>query len=274
MPRKIYGSTDSKGKTIDFDSISDKEYNKRTGKYIVRIRTQSESASFKDVMKIVERYPNWVEDKLRFVVFEEANIDLYNLIDLTRRWKVFRLIIDGNEYEREEVDRIVETLYCEYKDQCNGICMHYKSYYFFNNKRLDEIIELMNQSEFSWDIMRLLERENWAKQNKDEENEYYLIDKEDCKREIKDYLRFEEEFCPIYDPKKIDEILEDVPEKITNTRRITFIQNEQLTEEEIEARNKERKTIFLTEEQMDIIAKKISEEMEIILKKLLKEIKK
>lgn len=281
MSRKIPTGT-TKVRRIDFEDEEITEEIKTEGKYKVRIVTKSSSASFPDVMKIVNKYPNYVEDDLRYVIFDELNDDLEELIDLSSSWKVFRFYIDGEIIKKDNLFRIKEALFCEYRNNCDGICTQSTGSYNrmgnYESINIYRLIDNINNIDLEdrWSVRNILEREKCVKKTENDEETKYFIDLDMLKDEIQNKYSIFSKYCNLFDFDKIIEQLDKIETQFVVKKDIEYISSEDSVlyiDEESDDFGSELNGQFLTlsEDQMDLLAQKIGKEMEKVLKKLMKE---
>ena len=281
MSRKIpTGST--KGRRIDFEDEKKKDEILTEGKYKVRIVTKSSSASFPDVMKIVERNENYIEDELRYVIFNEINDDLRELVDLSSSWKAFRLIIEDEIIKKDEIYQVKKALFCEYKIDCEGICSQevgsynrMGQYSSINIYRLVDEIDKIDLEDL-WSVRRLLENNRWVKKTENNKEIIYEIDLEKLIEEINEKYLYFAKYCDIYNYDKILDQLNKLRTQFVIQKEIRsdYISREEFedyTDDEFEDSVEGGELIVLSEDQMDLLAKKIGIEMEKVLRKIMKE---
>lgn len=283
MSRKIpVGSI--KGRKIDFDLEEDtKSYD---SKYTIRMYKKHTSTTFADAMSIVKKYPNSSDENFLFVYFNEANDDMKNLLMLAKAWKVFKFYINDKEIPKEEIDIISNTLFCEHKEYCEGICYNdvrflYKGdRYWFS--QYDIISELTDTSELNrWDAENHLGNKPWSEKKEMKTQIKYTINKDKLFEILDDLYTLTKQNCEVYN---IDKVYEEI-QKIEKEIKIPLYQSystihqssledkrEFIDDYSDDTINTEKgNIILLSDEQIKALAKEISKEMEKVLVKLMKD---
>jgi len=283
LSRKIpTGST--KGRRIEFDTEKEEDLAKKEGKYKVRIVTKSSSASFPDVMRIVNRYSSYIEDELRYVIFDDVSDDLEELIDLSSSWKVFRFYIDDEMIKKDDLYHVKRALFCEFKNECDGICSQSVGSYNRMGEHVSinvyTLLDRINNIDLEdmWSVRRILEKKRWVKKTENSKEIKYVVDLEKLEDEVNSKYSFFTKYCNLYDNNKIHQEISKIKTKYVINKalsddHISVEDFEAHMDEEIESISSDEVKQYLTlsEEQMDLLAKKISKEIEKVLKKLMKD---
>ncbi|MGC9781336.1 MAG: hypothetical protein HZR80_18995 [Candidatus Heimdallarchaeota archaeon] len=283
MSRKIpTGST--KGRRIEFTSEEETK-DMIKGKYEIHIgkRSAKSSSYYPDVKKIIEKY-SYDEDKYYFYVsINELNDDLKNLLSIARWWKAFKLFINGNNIERKDVHLIYKILYCEFKSDCEGICFHPISTMYKGERSEYSVYKLIKKlkeiHDEGWNLEYYLRNKRWSKKSENEKEKKYQINKSLLIEEIQGSYSLVDDYCDIYDFEKMKKELDSIKTKFSFPKyfseNVEYETDNNMEDNDLSQENGKfqikQQVLFLPEEQIDLLAKKIGKEMEKVLKKLMKD---
>lgn len=88
---------------------------------------KSKRVDFLDALEVIERSNHTKDENFYYVSYNEANRDAKFLFNDVWRFKATRVWVDGKEILKEEKysERSIDnTIFCPYKEKCEGLCMH------------------------------------------------------------------------------------------------------------------------------------------------------
>lgn len=109
----------------------------------IRFNSRSESVNILDALEIAKR--NTSETKrqakreLCYVYFDGLTKDFINLAKLVGSLKGSKVVLDGEEISRRELNKIKGMDDCHYKGECNGICLYVR----IGKTRLYQVLKSM-----------------------------------------------------------------------------------------------------------------------------------
>jgi len=283
VPEKI--PVAKKSKKIEFEIEKQQDAEISNGKYMIRMYKKHPSATFADAMNIVKDYTNWTDDHFLYVVFNEANDDFENLLSLAKAWKVFKFFIDDEEIKKDDINQINDVLFCEHQDYCEGICflstriLHkgYRSWVTL----YDLVKKLQNtKDKDNWEFQSYFRDMPWTQKKEMKTKIKYIIDKEKLIEILDTSYSIVKKYCELYNFNKIKEEIQKIDNEYTHSG-FGIIHSKSYHFEEIEEdesiniketiKDTSNNYVMLTDEQINLLAKRIGIEMEKVLKKVLKE---
>ncbi|MFW9853710.1 MAG: hypothetical protein ACFFFG_01525 [Candidatus Thorarchaeota archaeon] len=238
-------------------------------KYGVRLPLKSHAARFADIERIIQGYPHRKEGRFQFITFYDLNIDLENVLGMARSLSAFKFYVDGNEIPKSKTSAIQRVLFCEYKNQCQGVCMrsaiwHPTSYQGFS---VPDILHLiLAETYFEPDIADLKEmayigqKAGWISFETTKTHNITHINPTKLLSTVKNGLSLECSYCPIIKWEEIEKQVQEIPPDRLHIETDLEGEEGETTVEPI--------LVSFTEEQIDLLVAKISTKMQHVFRDL------
>ncbi|MCE7748953.1 MAG: hypothetical protein GPJ51_11185 [Candidatus Heimdallarchaeota archaeon] len=224
-------------------------------KCMIRINRRSSSASMPDINSIIEKCDNEEDDRFWYVIFQAITPELEELYELTGGWKSTKLWVYGKEIPKSLRWRIRSIIFCNYRDDCEGVCMHDLGMNLHSYNYTDILLEeKIGKNESIKGLKKWFEEMGEEKKGdsayrfraclksfidsqviKIKNNESAILDKEQLKEVVKNLYNYELEYCPSIVKEKTIDIIDQFPN--TTMLPIRFqkeLQMEQESEEGID----------------------------------------
>ena len=259
---------------------------------------KSKRADFVDALIIIKESTFTEDEHFYYVQYEEENLDRNVKILFNNVWglKATKLWINGREVYQEDYKQwtIDNTLFCVFKENCEGICLHTIEFGRWTEISADD----PHYNEKIAQTCSIIGFENWIKNNKETiipnyVNEYILddmskysimnfkkeeslveLDKKIFQKYVVKKLKFEIDFCPIISREKTLNVIDGFPEKLTlSSEMVKYFEHKYerplgiLSREIAEERDVEAEEINYEK----LLAEYIGEEMERRFRKVLSE---
>ena len=218
------------------------EDSKTTESYLRYRVKKSKRVDYADTLEIILENDFKEEENFYYVNFEEVDRKVKKFHNNVWGLKATRLWINGNEVFIEEVryGNVIETIFCPYKENCDGICKHdiglmshwsistEDPFYYekaAETRSLEGVLRWFKESSESTepnyrDEYVLAEMNKLSILELEEDEKKFTIDKTIIEKYIQKKLGFELEYCPVISKQDTLSIIDEYPREISITNEM------------------------------------------------------
>jgi len=186
--------------------------------YKIRITKKSQSVLLPDVIELIKDYEKEEDGNFWYVYFTGEDMKIKKILDIVGGWKSTKFWIGDEEIPKYNRGPFESTIFCPYKERCQGLCMHDLDLYLYRYDWDDPFIEDKKGEQesikglYNWiTSLENVSRKKFYRNNyritleflmeqnileKNDEGQLE-INNENLEKIIKSKLDFELQYCPI-----------------------------------------------------------------------------